>query len=143
AVCASRQRCSARARSGCSCPSTSIARSPWRWHDARPVCRRGNERVVGTLYVVGIGPGAADLVTPRARTALECADVIVGYTLYLELVRAWLPEGNFRPSPIGDEVQRTRDALLLAAERHRVALVGSGDAGVYGLAGLAHELRAM
>ena len=97
---------------------------------------------MGTLYVVGIGPGAADLVTPRARRALERADVIVGYALYLDLVRAWLPEADYRPSPIGSEVERTREALALAAEHAQVALVGSGDAGIYGLAGLAHELCA-
>lgn len=97
---------------------------------------------MGTLYVVGIGPGAPDLVTPRAREALERAEIIVGYALYLELVRAWLPGGTFRPSPIGDEVARACEALWLATEHRRVALVGSGDAGVYGLAGLAHELRA-
>jgi adenosylcobyric acid synthase len=97
---------------------------------------------MGTLFVVGIGPGAADLVTPRARAALEAARAIVGYSLYLDLIRQWLPHGPFRPSAIGDEVERSHEALLLAADLDRVALVGSGDAGVYGLAGLAHELRA-
>lgn len=97
---------------------------------------------MGTLYVVGIGPGAEDLVTPRARAALERADVVIGYTLYLDLLRAWLPHARLRPSPIGDEAARTADALRLAAEHDTVALVGSGDAGVYGLAGLAYELRA-
>jgi precorrin-3B C17-methyltransferase len=97
---------------------------------------------VGTLSIVGVGPGAEAQITAAARAALESADVIVGYSLYLDLVRAWLPDANFRPSPIGDEAARARDALLLAAEHERVALVGSGDAGVYGLAGLAYELRA-
>jgi precorrin-3B C17-methyltransferase len=82
-------------------------------------------------------------MTAAARTALAAADVIVGYSLYLDLVRTWLPDADFRPSPIGDEEARTREALLLAAKHERVALVGSGDAGVYGLAGLAHELRAV
>jgi precorrin-3B C17-methyltransferase len=68
--------------------------------------------------------------------------VIVGYALYVELVRVWLPDACYRVSAIGGEVERTREALLLAADLERVALLGSGDAGVYGLAGLAHELRA-
>lgn len=97
---------------------------------------------MGTLYVVGIGPGAEEHLTAHARTTLESAEVIVGYSRYLDLVRSWLPGADLRPSPIGDEAARTRAALVLAAERARVALVCSGDAGVYGLAGLAHELRA-
>lgn len=97
---------------------------------------------MGTLYVVGIGPGAEDLVTPRARAALARADVIVGYVLYVDLVRAWLPEARYQASPIGSETERAQESLRLASELDRVALVCSGDAGVYGLAGLAHELRA-
>lgn len=96
---------------------------------------------MNTLYVVGIGPGAEDLVTPRARTALEHASVIIGYAGYVDLVRPWLPDARFLPSPIGSETERARQALMLAARGERVALLGSGDAGVYGLAGLAHEVR--
>lgn len=95
---------------------------------------------MGTLHIVGIGPGAEDLVTPRARRVLEQAQAIVGYTLYVDLVRTWLPDAPFYSSPIGSEEERARRALALATELERVALLGSGDAGVYGLAGLAHEL---
>jgi precorrin-3B C17-methyltransferase len=95
-----------------------------------------------TLSLVGIGPGAEDLVTPRARRALEQAAVIVGYTRYVDLVRAWLPGACFLAYPIGSESERVREALSLAARHEHVALLGSGDAGVYGLAGLAFELRA-
>jgi precorrin-3B C17-methyltransferase len=97
---------------------------------------------MSTLTVVGIGPGAEDLVTPRARWALEQAEVIIGYALYVDLVRAWLPGGRFLEYPIGSESERVREALSLAARHGRVALLGSGDAGIYGLAGLAFELRA-
>lgn len=97
---------------------------------------------MGTLYVVGIGPGPEDLVAPRARRVIEQANAIIGYTLYLDLVRRWLPDGPFHPWPIGAEMDRVREALVLAARLPSVALVCSGDAGVYGLAGLAHELRA-
>lgn len=97
---------------------------------------------MGTLYVVGLGPGAEDLLTPRARRALERAQAVVGYERYTELVRRWLPAASLHPSPIGAEVARVRQALRLAAELEHVALVCSGDAGVYGLAGLVYELRA-
>ncbi|MFN8556881.1 MAG: precorrin-3B C(17)-methyltransferase [Dehalococcoidia bacterium] len=53
-----------------------------------------------------------------------------------------MAQGDFRPSPIGDEAARAREALTLAAQRQHVALLGSGDAGVYGLAGLVYEIRA-
>ncbi|MER3420606.1 MAG: precorrin-3B C(17)-methyltransferase, partial [Chloroflexota bacterium] len=55
---------------------------------------------MGTLYVVGLGPGAEDLLTPRARRALERAQAVVGYERYTELVRRWLPAASLHPSPI-------------------------------------------
>jgi precorrin-3B C17-methyltransferase len=93
----------------------------------------------GRLYVVGLGPGRADLLTPQARTALESADVVLGYTGYVEQVRAWLPGAVCRPSPIGAEQARAREALALATAGQTVALVSSGDAGVYGMASVALE----
>jgi len=93
----------------------------------------------GRLFVVGLGPGDPALLTPQARAALESADVVVGYAAYLEHVRVWLPGGDYRPSPIGDEQARARDALGLAAAGQSVALVSSGDAGVYGMASVALE----
>ncbi len=97
--------------------------------------------MTGILHVVGIGPGAPEQMTGRAREVLEAADAIVGYGLYLDLLRVWLPHARYHPSPIGDEEARAREALLLTKQLTRVALVGSGDAGIYGLAGLAHEVR--
>jgi precorrin-3B C17-methyltransferase len=96
---------------------------------------------MSVLYVVGIGPGSEDHLTVRARAVLTSTGAIVGYSLYLDLIRPWLPAADLRPSPLGDEAGRTRQALLLAQERGSAALVCSGDAGVYGLAGLAHEVR--
>lgn len=98
--------------------------------------------MTGLLTVVGIGPGAEDLLTPRARTALAAAEVVVGYGLYLDMVRAWLPDVHGIDSPIGEETARARLALDLARGGQRVALVSSGDAGVYGMAGLALEIAA-
>lgn len=94
----------------------------------------------GHLWVVGLGPGAEDLLTPRARAALEAADVVIGYRGYVDQVRAWLPDANCVDSELGEELGRARAALLLAAQGARVALVSSGDAGVYGMAGLVLEI---
>lgn len=99
------------------------------------------DRNSGTLYVVGIGPGSPDQLTVRAQSVLQSAEVIVGYQLYLDLLRAWLPQAHYRPGSIGEEAARAREALVLTRTHARVALVGSGDAGIYGLAGLVHEVR--
>ncbi|HZS00350.1 MAG TPA: precorrin-3B C(17)-methyltransferase [Chloroflexota bacterium] len=99
----------------------------------------GKSRAPGRLFVVGLGPGDPALLTPWARAVLEAAHMVLGYTAYVEQVRAWLPHVVCRPSPIGDERARAREALALAAAGHVVALVSSGDAGVYGMAGVALE----
>ena len=96
----------------------------------------------GLLSVIGIGPGAEDLLTPRARAALAAADVVIGYRLYVDMVRAWLPGVHTIESPIGEETQRARHALELALRGQRVAIVSSGDAGIYGMAGLVLEIAA-
>ena len=98
--------------------------------------------MTGLLSVVGIGPGAEDLLTPRARAVLQAADAVVGYSLYTEMVRAWLPDARYIDSAIGEEAARARASLELAQQGKHVALVSSGDAGVYGMAGLALELAA-
>ena len=99
-------------------------------------CGRGRGRVT----VVGIGPGAAAWRTPGADSAIADATDLVGYGRYLDLLRP-LPPGCARHAyPIGAEEERCRAALALAAEGRRVALVSSGDAGVYGMASLLFEL---
>jgi precorrin-3B C17-methyltransferase len=81
-------------------------------------------------------------VTERAIRTLEGADDIVGYDGYLEQVRPWVGLKRYHGSPIGQEVERSRLAITLAREGRRVALVSSGDAGVYGTAGIVFELLA-
>lgn len=91
--------------------------------------------------MVGTGPGAVDLVTPRARLALELSDVVVGYRTYLELVTDFLaPEQEVLSSSMMQEIDRCRKALELAGEGKRVALVCGGDPGIYAMAGLVYEL---
>lgn len=95
----------------------------------------------GGLWVVGLGPGAADDLTLRARKALLAADLLVGYPVYVDLVRDLLPDTPALTTPMRGEVQRCRMALEEAAQGRRVALVCSGDPGIYGMAGLCLELE--
>lgn len=94
----------------------------------------------GTLAVVGVGPGSPDLMTPQARRALRRADAVVGYRGYLEPLSALLVGKTLHPYALGQEVHRCRAAIQLARDGHHVALVSSGDAGIYGMAGLVLEL---
>lgn len=92
------------------------------------------------LACVGLGPGGADDMTLRARKALDAADLIVGYTTYIDLIRDAYPHKELLATPMRREVERCRMALERAQEGRRVAMVCSGDPGVYGMAGLLLEL---
>lgn len=92
------------------------------------------------LYVVGIGPGDAKNMTAACRSAIGQSDVIVGYSKYVELVAPLYPQKRTLDTPMTREAERCRKALLLAAQGETVAVVCSGDAGVYGMAGLIYEL---
>ncbi len=89
----------------------------------------------GRLAIVGLGPGAADLRVPRADAELRRASIVVGLDQYLDQVaHLFRPGTEIRSSGLGDEEQRAADAVALAAKGHAVALIGSGDAGVYAMA---------
>ncbi len=92
------------------------------------------------LFVVGIGPGGSDQMTARARAALAEADVIAGYGVYVDLVRPLYPEKEFLTTPMRKEADRCRMAIDAAMGGKSVAMISSGDAGVYGMAGLVLEL---
>jgi len=92
------------------------------------------------LSVVGLGPGQPEWMTYASRAALEAADVLVGYTKYIELVAPLYPEKPTYTTPMKREIDRCREALSLADGGKSVALVCSGDAGVYGMAGPICEL---
>ena len=96
----------------------------------------------GTLTCVGIGPGGGATMTGEARAALLDADVICGYTTYVALVAAEFPEKDYVSTGMRGEAERVRRAIGEARRGRRVALICSGDAGVYGMAGLALELSA-
>ena len=92
------------------------------------------------LYVVGIGPGKRAGMTEEAVRALEESDVIVGYTVYVDLVKGYFPGKPVLTTPMRREVERVELALAEAAKGKTVAMVCSGDPGVYGMSGLAQEL---
>ena len=92
------------------------------------------------LYVVGIGPGDGESLTGAARTALERASLICGYSVYVDLLRPLYPEKAFYTTGMTGEIERCRHCLTRAAAGETVALVCSGDAGVYGMAGPVLEL---
>ena len=92
------------------------------------------------IYVVGIGPGNEEFMTPEARIAIEESDVVVGYTLYVELGKE-LCEGKIvQSTSMKKEVDRCKIALDYALQGKTVAFVCSGDAGVYGMAGVMCEV---
>ena len=95
---------------------------------------------MGKLYVVGLGPGDGKFLPEAARTALEEAEIICGYTLYIELIRPLWPEKPVFTTGMTEELARCRRCLEMASEGKTVALVCSGDAGIYGMAAPVLEL---
>lgn len=99
--------------------------------------RLGHRR--GELAVIGIGPGATAWRTPEAHAALAAADDVVGYSLYLDLLGPLIGTKARHDYALGEEAARAEAALELAAKGRHVALISSGDAGIYGMASLALE----
>ena len=110
-----------------------VARAPG------PVDAATAGRPQGTLFVVGIGPGTPDWRTPEVDAAIAGADEVVGYRLYLDLLGP-LAHGKTRHDfELGEEQARVCHAIDRAAQGRRVALVSSGDAGIYAMAALVFE----
>ncbi|WP_317619339.1 precorrin-3B C(17)-methyltransferase [Laspinema sp. D2d] len=94
----------------------------------------------GKLWLVGTGPGALNQMTPAAQTAITTADLVIGYTLYIDLIKPLLRPGQLVQSlPITQERQRAELAIGFAQWGLTVAVISSGDAGIYGMAGLVLE----
>ena len=98
----------------------------------------------GQLLLIGTGPGQLEQMTPAAQTAVSQADVVIGYSLYIDLISPLLRPGQIVEAlPITQERQRAERAIELAQWGLTVAVVSSGDCGIYGMAGLVlEELRA-
>ena len=92
------------------------------------------------LYVVGIGPGEYEQMTVRAIEALKQSDAIIGYTVYVDLVKEHFPEKEFMTTPMTKEVDRCVLAFEEAKKGKTVSMICSGDAGVYGMSGLMYEI---
>ena len=96
---------------------------------------------MGKLYVVGLGPGDYDNMTVRADRALQECDSIIGYHVYVDLVKSRYPDKKTLTTPMTKEADRCRMALEAARGGEKVAMVCSGDSGIYGMAALIYELR--
>jgi len=107
---------------------------------AQPIAAEAIGRPRGKLAVIGIGPGDPSWRTPEASAALAQATDVVGYGLYLDLLGRAIGGKRLHAGAIGEEEARVRLALDLAAAGRSVALVSSGDAGIYGLGPLVFEL---
>lgn len=92
------------------------------------------------IYVVGIGPGAYDQMTGKAIKALNDSDVIIGYTVYVDLVKEYFADKEFMTTPMKKEMDRCVLAFEKAEKGKTVSMICSGDAGVYGMAGLMYEV---
>jgi precorrin-3B C17-methyltransferase len=99
-----------------------------------------NEARRGTLSIVGIGPGAQEHTTPAALEAIRQADLVVGYTTYIRLVKALIEGKEIIKTGMTEEIGRARAAVERARDGARVAIISSGDAGVYGMAGLVFQV---
>ena len=94
----------------------------------------------GKLYVVGLGPGSGRLLTPQARAALGESGAVAGYRTYLDLIPEHLEGKEVLASGMMQEVARAKAAIEVAASGRTVAVVCSGDPGIYGMAGLIYEV---
>ena len=95
-----------------------------------------------TIYAVGFGPGDVLHMTTQAVSVLETVDVIVGYTTYIQLLQEQFPDKQFRSTPMRQEIDRCKLAVSIALEGKTVALVSSGDSGIYGMTGILLEVIA-
>lgn len=92
------------------------------------------------IYVVGIGPGSKEMMTLEAIKAMEDADVIVGYKTYINLITEFIQDKEVVQNGMRQEIDRCKQAVEIAKTGKKVAVISSGDAGIYGMAGLILEL---
>ena len=95
---------------------------------------------MGKIFVVGIGPGGLDEITPKARKSIEEAEVVAGYNTYVRLIEKILSGKKIIGRAMMQEVERSHLAIEEALKGRTVAVISSGDSGVYGMAGLVLEM---
>lgn len=96
--------------------------------------------MAGIIYIIGMGPGDRNMMTDEAFSAMKKSDVIVGYTVYVDLVKEYFEDKEFFTTPMRQEIERCRACFDFANEGKNVAFICSGDAGVYGMAAPMFEL---
>ena len=94
----------------------------------------------GQLFLVSIGPGHEDHMTPAALDAIKQSDLVIGYVTYIKLIKHLLEGKEVIKAGMTEEMDRARKAIELAQKGRSVALISSGDAGVYGMSGLVFEI---
>ena len=94
------------------------------------------------VYVVGLGPGGVEQMTKRAQETLAACDVIAGYNVYIDLIKEDYQDKEFLSTGMRKEVERCKLAIEEALKGKTVAMVSSGDAGVYGMAGIMYQIAA-
>ena len=104
------------------------------------ICQCDNCYCGGIVRVVGIGPGHEAEMTEKAINAIQKSDIIVGYNTYIALIKDRIADKEIVGNGMRQEVDRCQKAVDLAVEGHKVAVISSGDPGVYGMAGLVLEL---
>lgn len=94
----------------------------------------------GTLYIIGIGPGSKDQLSGAAMEGLKKSDTVIGFSLYIALIRDTFPDKKFIINGMQGELARARKAIELAMQGETVSLISSGDAGIYGIASPVFEI---
>ncbi|WP_232695669.1 precorrin-3B C(17)-methyltransferase [Brevibacillus daliensis] len=94
----------------------------------------------GKILLIGFGPGHHDHITHRAKEAILESDIIIGYNTYVDLIRELISDQSIVRTGMTEEVSRAIEAVRLAEEGQTVGVISSGDAGVYGMAGLVYEV---
>ena len=96
---------------------------------------------MGKLYVIGIGPGGLEHMTLRAKEAIEESNIIVGYNKYIDMINPLVEDKELFSTGMRGEESRCRKALELSKENNIVALISTGDSGIYGMAGLILQMQ--
>lgn len=96
---------------------------------------------MGKLYVIGIGPGGLEHMTLRAKEAIEESNIIVGYNKYIDMIKPLVENKELFSTGMRGEEARCKKALELSKEENTVALISTGDSGIYGMAGLVLQMQ--
>lgn len=96
---------------------------------------------MGKLYVIGIGPGGLEHMTLRAKEAIEESNIVVGYNKYIDMIKPLVENKELFSTGMRGEGARCRKALELSKEDNTVALISTGDSGIYGMAGLILQMQ--